>query len=454
MNFKKTILVLIIAGGLYRLSAQTSGQNYTISPYSNFGLGEVLGTNLLQAGSASQTHTGAYSYSFYNPATLGNLKFTTLDFGMHYKTGEVSSGTNKQSYNGGSLNYMALGFPVVKKDIKKYTKDSVTGKVSSSITPVRWNSYLALYPTTSIGYNYAYENANPLPNRTAHSGKGGVNTLAWGNGLRIGNYISFGYTLGYVFGQISENSIFSVNDSLNLALIEDQNKVNVSGLSSQAGLLFNLGDDTIGHQIGISYNWYNAMGASRERLTRTLFYERGQLFYGDTILNINEKKTSFTMPSGFGIGYAFNYKRKLRVALDYRKQYWGNYTAFFQPNTRLSDRTDYGLTLTFNPSDEKAASQKKMKMPVRIGGRYAVTQNVFTIAGNATNIEETNAFIGFGIPFTRRYYDNRVLRSIIHIQFDYIGRGKAVNGLAKEQYLMGTVSVNLGDIWFQRRKFD
>ncbi|NBP06811.1 MAG: hypothetical protein EBV15_11465, partial [Bacteroidetes bacterium] len=82
------------------------------------------------------------------------------------------------------------------------------------------------------------------------------------------------------------------------------------------------------------------------------------------------------------------------------------------------------------------------------------TQNVLTSSGSPYTVSENRAFIGFGIPLSRRYYDNRSLRSIVHFQADYIRRGKNATGLAREEYLVFSLSMNLGDIWFQRRKFD
>jgi hypothetical protein len=84
----------------------------------------------------------------------------------------------------------------------------------------------------------------------------------------------------------------------------------------------------------------------------------------------------------------------------------------------------------------------------------AETQNVLTSSGNPYTVTEQRAFVGFGIPLSRRYYDNRTLRSVVHLQADYLTRGKNAGGLAREEYLLLSLSMNLGDIWFQRRKFD
>jgi len=84
------------------------------------------------------------------------------------------------------------------------------------------------------------------------------------------------------------------------------------------------------------------------------------------------------------------------------------------------------------------------------------TQYSFVNAsGSASNqIVQQRAFVGFGIPIVRRYYDNTVLSSVVHLQVDYIQRGLATDGLAKEQFINVSLGLQLGDMWFQRRKFD
>lgn len=440
--------------------AQNSGQNYTISPYSNFGSGEILNQNLIQAGANSQTNSGAYSYSFLNPATLGNIRFATLDFGLNGRVGLIESGDQKQSYNGGSFNYLSLAFNNWKKDKIRYLYDTVNGKVSKRMksTPFAWNSYLALYPTSSVGYNYTLESTTPFRNRTAHSGSGGITTFEWGQALKLGKHVSLGYSGGYLFGQLRDNSIFSVPDSFNLNFVEDDKSVLVRGFQHRAGALFSFEADSMLHQFGFSYGFHSGMKANQTRLTRTLEVTNTvsgtRLFILDTILNNETGYRSFSMPASIGLGYQFRWRRAWSVGIDYRKTMWSNYSAFFSNGRTLNDRTDLGFTFILNPADEKAPRQKRMKMPLRAGYITSRTQNVITNAAGTFNIQEQRAFLGFGIPLSRRYYDNRVLRSVVNIQFDYLQRGQNSNGLAREQYLMLTMGMNLGDIWFQRRKFD
>lgn len=453
MNFK--FLVFVFTGFCWvgQSSGQSSGQNYTISPYSNFGLGEVIGTNLAQAGFQGQTFTGSYSYSFTNPATLANLKFTTLDFGLNGRFGLIQSNGQAKTFRGGSLSYLSLGFKTMNKTLPTYIDSAGIRKRKSGVL-FKWNSYLALYPSTSIGYNYSVEEGSPFLTRVSHSGKGGINTAEYGASFSLGKHVSAGYSRGYMFGQVTDRSVFSAPDSSDLFFIDDNRTVNVRGFKNQAGLLFEFGKDSSKHRFGLSYKWCNGMKAANQRLTQVFGIQGDNYTHPDTLLNINGSKQKITMPAGFGLGYSYTWRKKITIGLDYYRENWSNYSAYFQPGIRLANRSDYGVNLQFFSSDEKTTKTKKMPPPIRLGARLSNTQNVFTTAGVNTQIQEKAVYFGFGLPITRRYFDNTVLRSILSVRFDYINRGTLLNGLAKEQYFITTLSFNLGDVWFQRRKFD
>jgi hypothetical protein len=47
-----------------------------------------------------------------------------------------------------------------------------------------------------------------------------------------------------------------------------------------------------------------------------------------------------------------------------------------------------------------------------------------------------------------------VITSVMHIQAQYLQRGSLQTGLAQERYFQLSLGFQLGDKWFQRRKFD
>jgi len=93
-----------------------------------------------------------------------------------------------------------------------------------------------------------------------------------------------------------------------------------------------------------------------------------------------------------------------------------------------------------------------MPVQIRAGYRFVNTENNVTSNNVVQNITESQAYIGFGIPMVRRYFDNTQIRSLVNVDFGFMQRGTLNNNLAKEQYFTARVGFNLGDIWFQRKK--
>jgi hypothetical protein len=277
------------------------------------------------------------------------------------------------------------------------------------------------------------------------------------NAFRFGQHLSLGYSVGRVFGQLNDQSIFSVPDSLDLNILEDIKSVNVRGLQQKFGLMTYFKLDSTYHTFGASMQLFSGMNGEQTRLTRTMDLVGSSVYVIDTVLNQTTPKTSVSLPSSFGMGYQFQYRQRWGLALDYRQQSWGGLDPmFFDAGRKYTTRKDYGVTFTLNPNDFKHPSHKKMRWPVRVGGVLSETQYSFVnSSGTATNqIVQQRAFVGFGIPIVRRYYDNTVLSSVVHLQVDYIQRGLATDGLAKEQFINVSLGLQLGDMWFQRRKFD
>jgi hypothetical protein len=156
-----------------------------------------------------------------------------------------------------------------------------------------------------------------------------------------------------------------------------------------------------------------------------------------------------TLPPVFGFGYTLRIRNDLQLSADYRRQLWSKYDAFFDSNKDYQDREDYNFNLIINPLDYKLGNVKKMPMPIRLG--YGLTHSHISL--NGSRLEEQRYSVGVGIPMIRRYFDNSVITNMIHVNLQYMTRGA---GLAypKEQFITLGIGLQLGDIWFAKRKYD
>ena len=103
--------------------------------------------------------------------------------------------------------------------------------------------------------------------------------------------------------------------------------------------------------------------------------------------------------------------------------------------------------------DLKAPNEKKMKVPVRLSYGLSESQILLQQGTDVYGLQEQRYGLGFGIPIIRRYFDNTVLTNIIQVNVQYMTRSAGGN-FPKEQFITVGVGVQLGDIWFAKRKYD
>lgn len=173
----------------------------------------------------------------------------------------------------------------------------------------------------------------------------------------------------------------------------------------------------------------------------------------DTIINEQGVTKSISMPASFGVGYSFRYRRSFMLALDWRTQLWSQYKGMNNTDV-FRDRNDYSVTLFINPMDLKAPNEKKMKVPVRLSYGLSESQIMVQQGADLYGLQEQRYGLGFGIPIIRRYFDNSVLTNVIQINVQYMTRATKGGNFPREQFITVGVGVQLGDIWFAKRKYD
>lgn len=355
---------------------------------------------------------------------------------------------------------MSLAVPIWKKVTQKLiSEDTQTGRKTWQYTPYGASSSITLKPMTTMGYEYHLDDEGVLPGRTTYTGSGGVNLLQWNTGFRIGSWVNLGYGLGYAFGNTRDNAFYSIIDSFQLGAVDDAQDLKIRGMQQHIGALFEFKLDSSYHKIGASYEWFPSMNATRNRVTRSMQVIGSTIRTLDTILNETGVKESFELPTSFGLGYSFRYRRSFLLAVDWRRQSWSNgFNAFweaviFGANSNYRDRNDYSASLIINPMDYKAANEKKMKIPVRLSYGFGESNVQVTQGQNTYALQEHRIGLGLGIPIIRRYFDNSVLTNMVHIDFQYVSRSLSPN-LPKENFFTIGLGLQLGDIWFAKRKYD
>src|SRR5210317_701360 len=101
----------IIVIAILFISTLSFSQSTNSSPYSLFGIGDQVHLKSVEEiamGQMGGALNSEYQLSFTNPASYGNLKWTTYVFSGGNKTNFVDDGTDQQTSSAAALTYIAL----------------------------------------------------------------------------------------------------------------------------------------------------------------------------------------------------------------------------------------------------------------------------------------------------------------------------------------------------------
>jgi hypothetical protein len=437
-------------------------QNSTQSPYSNFGIGELCGGEFSQMtalGGLSQTAGSRYQNSSLNPATLGALRYSVLDFGFHGSTGKITARSKRRDINNGGFGYLNMAFPTLNKNLLTGTYRDSSGNSKPRLLKIAMGSAFGIAPVSGVGFNYTLSDSTILRHDVYHNGGGGLNRFYLAHGVQIANRLSIGYQAAYLFGQLRDFSVFNLNDSGYFMRFEDQRSIQLSGWQHRLGIHLNVRTGPLNHLLGGSMLWSRNASGTQSRLVRTYSSGFGGFpSYKDTVLSTVSQRGNITLPDGFAAGYSLERPGKWRIGAEYREEQWTNFRAFYTSGSFATRSSwSFGISLNQEAAARKIGARNRAPVEWRMGYRNTLTQNRFETTTGTLQLQERAYTLGVGIPVSRRYFDNSFLRSQLQITLEYLDRGgiSATNaGLAREQYLRLILGVSLGDVWFDRNKYN
>jgi len=147
-------------------------QNSTQSPYSNFGIGELCGGEFSQMtalGGLSQTAGSRYQNSSLNPATLGALRYSVLDFGFHGSTGKITARSKRRDINNGGFGYLNMAFPTLNKNLLTGTYRDSSGNSKPRLLKIAMGSAFGIAPVSGVGFNYTLSDSTILRHDVYHN---------------------------------------------------------------------------------------------------------------------------------------------------------------------------------------------------------------------------------------------------------------------------------------------
>ena len=421
--------------------AQTS----TSSPYSIFGLGELKMGGFTQhhgAGGTSIALRDQNNFSYSNPASYSNVKFTIYNAGAGVSFGKMSDQITEAKTNSGNFSHFAMAFPLTTKK------------------PMAFSFGVNQY--SDVGYEIKNTVSTDTPSYfNLYNGSGGINRLYVGYGIALFNNFSLGGNLNMNFGNIQSRKYRVYPNSDKVYSFSDETFYAYRGLDFDLGVQYSVQsgkkkENKINHTLGAVIHGGSILYGDGYRYAETFygpsFRVGGSPASIDTLMYEDNKKDTMAKPLGIALGYTINKGDKWALSLEAEQILFSSVenrvtSSSFQDNMRYSA----GFSLIPSPNYGERGSLLK-HIRYSLGLRYEDLYYNF----NAQRFQEFGISFGLGLPVVKsvRLEDEKVpVVSRVNISAEYIKRGSSSNDFIQEDYFKIGLGLNLNDKWFTKRKY-
>lgn len=421
--FQPVLFALLLLSGMINLPAQ----NLSTSPYSRFGIGDMVNrsTGRGQAmGGLSCGLSSGTNLNLLNPASLNTIDTTSFVFEVagfekvtHFATTDLQKTVNNMGFS-----YLAMGFPVTKW----------------------WKASLGILPLSNVGYSMTSTEINPVMGSIKYNfqGSGGVSQFFISSSVSPIPYVSLGATFSYLFGPISHSrslvipadSLYFSTKAIETAILGDIN------LSYGAQVNLPLKNDYFITLGGTFQNTANLKAQSRTTL----------ISYGtsltDTLVYTEDPNNSVILPMGWASGFTVGKKNKFTAGFDYRTQNWSE-SEFLGVKDSMANSRDYIVGVEYIPN-ANSLTRYLERVKYRAGFRYS--ESFLQLRGS--QLSDVGMTFGAGFPIMDR--TRRGTQSTLNIILELGKRGTVKNDLIRETYGSLTLQLSLHDKWFHKTKYD
>lgn len=423
------------------------GQNNTTSPYSRYGLGELINRGFGQSRAMGGLAVGLFDpgqINIVNPASYSSFEKRSFIFEFGLKSKASIFKTNDQSYtdNSSNIDYFVMGFPVIHS---------------------KWHSTMGLVPFSFVGYNLEMTEETTVGTAShIYTGSGGLQQFYIGNSFLFLKHLSLGVNASYLFGDISYTKKVSFPGSSYVYNFYNEQSTVLGDLFFNFGAAYtdtilNKNDSAISRDlarkikfnIGFTYDNASKINGSSSIFTTTSLGTGSSL---DTLQNENINNGFIDIPQNIGLGLSFtfmngifnNNSSRFTIAADYRMQNWED-ARFFGRNDSLLNNKILSMGIEYVPN---YYPRKNVGYFQRVFYRLGFHTNTGYVQINNEAIKDFGISFGLGLPL------NKYTKSTMNISFEFGKTGTLANNLLQENYGIVSLSLSLHDRWFNKRKFD
>ena len=422
VGFKHTLWALLLT----MVTGMAIAQNNTNSPYTRYGYGDLsdqsFGNSKAMGGIAFGLRDGA-QINPLNPASYTAIDSLTFLFegGVSLQNMNISGGGVKLNAKNSSFDYLAMQF-------------RLHPRIAMSI---------GLLPFSNVGYSVSDSKVdNGVSQTRSFTGDGGLHQLYGGIGVKVLKNLSLGVNASYFWGDITRTrTIIYPATSESYSYIQ-QMGVSISDYKLDFGAQYTLDFDkkhsmTIGAVFSPKHKLNNDYTVTTQVSTT----------------NSNNLDATLELPNTFGVGFTYNYDKRLTVGVDYSLQQWSK--AKFGVNTSDGDvREDFNKTYTY--CDRHKISVGAEYIPNLMGRSYLshikyrlgayYTTPYYKIGGKEAT-REYGVTAGFGLPVPRS-------RSILSVSGQFVRISGQEAAFVNENIFRVSIGLTFNERWFFKRRVE
>lgn len=394
------------------------------SPYSRYGIGDVLMEGTVRNQGIGGAGVGLPDYrfiNFQNPALLSFNNVVGFEGGLLYQYKTMKTSTESQRAVGATPSYGIFAFPIT----KHWTS-------SLGIRPSSIISFQRLYSETVVG-----DSSNQL--LVNETGNGGINTVFFGNGIEIRKNLSIGAEASYGFGRREVESRFGLNQIDPFFQNVLVKRENYRGFGYKLGAFYSIKLDSIGRTaLGIGLTYKSNIDYNTDVFISGQTQALGLSLTEDTFLT---EGYITKVPQSFTLGIGLKRANAWGVSLDINYTPWSQFDSNFE-NPKGINVLNYRLGLEYVPN-YRSVSSVFARSIYRMGLYY----DPFMFELDQGTFDEIGMNFGMSMPI------NKI--NFLNIGLTIGRRGTLENNLILENFARVSFGFTINDPnWFRRFKLD
>mgnify|MGYP000351028920 FL=1 len=422
VGFKHTLCALLLT----MVTGMAIAQNNTNSPYTRYGYGDLsdqsFGNSKAMGGIAFGLRDGA-QINPLNPASYTAIDSLTFIFegGVSLQNMNISGSGVKLNAKNSSFDYLAMQF-------------RLHPRIAMSI---------GLLPFSNVGYSVSDSKVdNGVSQTRSFTGDGGLHQLYGGIGVKVLKNLSLGVNASYFWGDITRTrTIIYPATSESYSYIQ-QMGVSISDYKLDFGTQYTL-DFNKKHSMTIG-----AVFSPKHKLNND-YTVTTQV----STTNSNNLDATLELPNTFGVGFTYNYDKRLTVGADYSLQQWSK-TKFGVNTSDDAVREDFNETYTYCNRHKVSVGAEYIPnlmgrsylshIKYRLGAYY--TTPYYKIGGKEAT-REYGVTAGFGLPVPRS-------RSILSISGQFVRISGQESAFVNENIFRVSIGLTFNERWFFKRRVE